>query len=234
MGLKLSALLFLVLVSGTVATVSHELDWLTNPAIRAPGTSGDVAPENWDRLRAEAQRVNPVASVTYLTAPQGPGFAAEVHVQTPEGQRRWAWLHPETGELQGHTSYLNVQRFLLSLHYNLFLPEIGLYLVSGTSLLLVGSLVTGLIVYRRFWQGWLDRPLKGKGSRIWWGDLHKLLGLWSIPFVVVIGLTGVWYLVEAVMFDTGVPVTEVQRMPLSAERVQEIGPAPSCCPWRSW
>ena len=49
-GLNLGLLLFFVCFSGTVATLSHEIDWLLNPAIRA-APAALIAPPAVARLK---------------------------------------------------------------------------------------------------------------------------------------------------------------------------------------
>jgi uncharacterized iron-regulated membrane protein len=36
----------------------------------------------------------------------------------------------------------------------------------------------------------------GKGSRVFYSSLHKLVGAWSIPFMMLISATGIWYFIE--------------------------------------
>jgi len=218
LGIKLSLLLAIVLVSGTAATVSHELDWLLNPAIRvAPERAvapDAMTPRQWARAADAAQRAFPQGTVDWIDAPRMPGFAVEAVVALPDDRRLRVYVDPTNGEVQGHTSYFNVQRFLRSLHYTLFIEQWGIYVVSSLGLLLLGSLASGLIVYRRFWRGFATLPRRAATSRQRWGDLHKLAGLWSIPFTLLIALTAVWYLVEAAMFDIDVGPRETQSWAL--------------------
>ena len=76
--------------------------------------------------------------------------------------------------------------------WNGFTPPI----VSSLSLLLLASMVTGLVTYKRFWRGFFRRP-RGRDARTLNGDLHRLGGLWGLPFTLLIALTGLWYLVES-------------------------------------
>ena len=65
---------------------------------------------------------------------------------------------------------------------------------------MVVSVVTGLIVYRKWWKGFLTLERK-RGARILWGGAHKLLGVWSLWFVALMAITGTWYFVEELLFD---------------------------------
>ncbi len=57
----------------------------------------------------------------------------------------------------------------------------GWYLVSLLGLPMLASLVTGLVVYKRFWKGFFRPRLRiSQGARIFWGDFHRLSGIWSI------------------------------------------------------
>lgn len=219
LGIKLSLLLAIVLVSGTAATVSHELDWLSSPAIRvapADAVARDaMTPRHWAAAAGAAQAAFPDAKLAWINAPVASGFAAEAVVRLPDDRNLRVYVNPTTGAVQGHTTYFNVQRFLRSLHYTLFIEQWGIYMVTSLGLLLIGSLVSGLIVYRRFWRGFAQMPRATATARQWWGDVHKLAALWSIPFVLVISVTAVWYLVEATMFDIDVGPRETQSWKLA-------------------
>lgn len=199
LGIKLAVLMTVICLSGSLATVSHEIDWLLNPAMRvSPG------PEraSWGELHAAVRRDRPDWHVRAVHAPLYPTFAAEAVATTPGGQMRRVYVDPYRARVQGDTSYLNVQRFLRSLHMGLFLPHVGIYAVSFLGFVLLASVLTGLLVYKRFWRGFF-RLRVGKGARVFWGDAHKLVGLWTVPFSAIIAVTGIWYFVEMGMWDTG-------------------------------
>jgi uncharacterized iron-regulated membrane protein len=110
----------------------------------------------------------------------------------------------------------------------------GWYLVSFMALPMLVSLITGLVVYKRFWKGFFKPKLRfNQGARIFWGDFHRLSGIWSIWFIAVISITGMWFLVQAVLFDNQIsistegvpPVIARDVVPLAAdsEAVPRIG-----------
>jgi uncharacterized iron-regulated membrane protein len=73
---------------------------------------------------------------------------------------------------------------------------------------MLASLVTGLVVYKRFWKGFFRPTLRIRhGARIFWGDFHRLSGIWSIWFIAVISITGVWFLIKAILFDNQISIT---------------------------
>lgn len=206
-GLKVSLFLTFILATGTIATLSHEIDWLLHPEMRASAPVGE--PATWGRMldtaQAAAQARSPGARVERISAPYDTFFAAEAIAVDNKGNRFRIHLNPTTGEVQGITGWFNAQRLFRELHRHLMLPsKIGIPIVSILSLPLLASLITAFVVYKKWWRGFLRLPKlrqPGKGKRAgdtrrFTGDLHRFVGLWSLWFIAVIGVSGLWYLVE--------------------------------------
>src|SRR5688500_11398258 len=67
----------------------------------------------------------------------------------------------------------------------------GRWLVGVFGLTLVFSTVSGLMMFRKFNAGsWWPRVRWGRGTRIVTADLHKWVGLWTVAFNVIFGVTG--------------------------------------------
>ena len=197
-GVITGLLLFVICWSGTFAVMSNEFDWLVTPEARVE-SGGPV--QSWGTIADAVQAAYPSAVVGWLSAPLHPASAAQVGVDLPQQSAVWVYVDPATAEIQGARSYLNLQRFFRSFHYNLFLPEVGLYLVSLFGVTMLVSLVAALVFYKRWWRRFFKLP-RGRG-RAFWSETHKLAGLWSVWFLLVIGVTGVWYLFEAGRADFG-------------------------------
>jgi uncharacterized iron-regulated membrane protein len=69
-GLQLSLFLAFILATGTIATLSHELDWLLTPAMRVAPQAG--APASWGALAASAQGAAGDARIEWLYGPSDP------------------------------------------------------------------------------------------------------------------------------------------------------------------
>ncbi len=93
--------------------------------------------------------------------------------------------------------------------------------MSFLGLPLLASLVTGLVVYKRFWKGFFSPTLRFRhGARIFWGDFHRLSGIWSIWFIAVISITGTWFLIQALLFDNHISISSEPIIPaMSREAV---------------
>lgn len=191
--------MFVVCWSGTVAVFSHELDWLADVRLRAVPNQGPMA---WQAVYDGAAAARPGWTIIEVNAPRAPGYSAEALAENADGDWSRVYADPRTGEILGSTSYLNVQRFFRSLHMALFIDvfpiwgiPLGYFVVGLLALVLLASLVTSLLFYRRFWRGFFKLE-RHKGAKVFWSDLHKLTGLWSLWFVALIALTGIWYFVE--------------------------------------
>lgn len=198
-GLKLSLFMSFVLLTGTLAVFSVEMDWLARPALRV--TPQDAPLADWGTMAASARTAVPGGQVSAVYAPPHAWFAAEAIVETGEDSRVRVYLDPYSGAARGTGSWISFQRFFRELHRHLMLPaKYGIPIVSSLAILLLLSLVTGLVSYKKFWRGFLKRPRGGNARRLT-GDLHRLAGLWSLWFVTLIALTGLWYLVESLGGD---------------------------------
>ena len=193
-GFYLAILLCFVLVTGTLAVVSHELDYLTNPAMRAQSTNNPV---NWSQTYRVVSRYIPAGHrIVQLHQPEHNGFAIEALVINTQGQRYRVYVDPVSYDATGTGRWMNWQNSLRRLHRHLMLPlGLGVTLVSSLAVLLLASLLSGWILVPN-WKKVLWQWPRRKNSRLFWADIHKLSGAWSSWLIVVIGLTGLWYLVE--------------------------------------
>lgn len=195
-GLKLSILLSFVFLTGTVAVFSHEIDWALRPALRVdPATvQGPLA---WSAAARNVATLHPRARILLLDAPIDQGFALTATIQKPDDVRAFVYLHPSTGAVQGEGPWVGAQRILRNMHRHLNLPTpIGVPIVSALSILLLISVGTSFVVYKKWWRGFF-KPVRWRDARTAMGDLHRLAGLWSLWFVALIGATGLWYLAES-------------------------------------
>ncbi|WP_439854953.1 PepSY-associated TM helix domain-containing protein [Pseudomonas yamanorum] len=226
----------IVCVTGTLAVVSQEIVWLANPDIRASKPSDDAGPLTYDQVIGAIKRAEPQVIVESLSRPDESHFALSANLSYPDGRSLEVYVNPYTGVIQGISPAFNFQAFTRALHGWWLVPftngySWGWYLVSLLGLPLLASLVTGLVVYKRFWKGFFKPTLRfNHGARIFWGDFHRLSGIWSIWFIAVISITGTWFLIEATLSDNQitlssepiVPAIARDKVPMSAAGV----PAP--------
>ncbi|MCU1733797.1 MULTISPECIES: PepSY-associated TM helix domain-containing protein [unclassified Pseudomonas] len=222
----------IVCVTGTLAVVSKEIMWLAYPEMRADQPSDDATRLSFDQVKDRLGQHHPQAILGTIFKPDGDYFALNVSVTLPDGRSTVAYVNPYTGDLQGYAPTFDFRRFTRALHGWWLVPFTngyawGWYLVSFLGLPMLASLVTGLVVYKRFWKGFFKPVLRfNHGARIFWGDFHRLSGIWSIWFIAVISITGTWFLIQAILADNQIsissysPVTSViahDSVPLSSD-----------------
>lgn len=192
-GLKLSVLLFFILLSGTLAVVAHEIDWLINPDMRVmPAEETVSAGAQLDAALA----AHPGWKVRSLYLPRDPWFATELWFTTEEGRTRRVYVNPYSAEVQGDARWFNAHRFLRESHRHLMMPvNVGVPIVCAFAFFLLISAISSLWVYKKWWKGFFQWP-RPERQRRFWGDLHRLCGVWSLAFIMLIVVTGVWYLIE--------------------------------------
>lgn len=197
-----------VCLTGTIAVLSHELTWLFNENARA------LNPQNLPakpvaELVAAVQQAEPTAAVTSVMVME-PYLVTAVIFTTETLPTAIAYVNPYTGVVQEINPGLNFISFMRSLHGWLLFPwqhsySVGYYLVSAMSLLMLGALITGLVIYKRFWQSFTAPKLRlHQGKKTVLADLHRLAGVWSLWFLLLMSLTGLWYLVQAVLWHNEV------------------------------
>ena len=197
------AFLFFVCLTGSVAVLSHEIMWLANPAMRATA-SGPALPVK--ALVAAAETAVPGGRVTSVSW-GGSHMAVAVRMARPDGVDATAWVDPATAAVQGVSTGTSFQGFFRALHGWLLVYPAGWYAVSLLGVPLLGSLVTGLVVYKRFWRAFFQPRIRfASGARVMWGDLHRVGGVWSIWFLTLMAVTGLWFFVNTLLWNIGVPL----------------------------
>jgi uncharacterized iron-regulated membrane protein len=82
--------------------------------------------------------------------------------------------------------------FLLQLHTDLFLGLPGMLLLGIMGLLFVAAVVSGIVLYAPFMRRQPFGVLRvHRSPRLKWLDHHNLLGIVTVAWVLVVGLTGV-------------------------------------------
>ncbi len=219
-----------VCLTGTVAVLSHEITWLTNPAARA--LNPDALPEkSVAELVENVQRAYPDADVSNVMLFE-PYLVNAVVFSDVDKPFAIAYVNQYSGEIQEVNSGITFIGFMRSLHGWLLFPwqngfSVGYYLVSGLSLLMLGSVISGMVIYKRFWRSFFSPKLRfNQGKRTLVTDLHRLLGVWSIWFIVLMSLTGLWYLAQGIMWHADVdiephtPLVDIADVPMGEARPQ--------------
>lgn len=211
-----------ICLTGTIAVFSHELTWLFNENARA-NNPDNLPAKNVAELVEVVEQAYPTADVSMVLTFE-PYLVNAVMFSDSDKPIALAYINQYSGEIQEINEGMTFINFMRSLHSWLLFPwqngySIGYYLVSAMSFVMLGALVTGLVIYKRFWQSFTQPKVRThQGQRTLLADLHRLGGVWSIWFLMIMSVTGLWYLVQAVIWHADIdleghpPVVAVSDM----------------------
>ena len=192
-GILFGPLLYVICLSGSIAVLSNEIDWLLNPKIKSqPGKI------NWDLVYSKFNESYPNYELTTVRAPRHSGFAAQGYAKSENGKTLRVYSNPVSGEVQTLENFWNTQRFFRSFHRRFFiLPgKVGILFVSLYAIPLIILVILGVRVQGKKIIKLIYNVRKTKNQKKLFSNYHLLLSNWSWIFAVVISLTGIWYGVE--------------------------------------
>jgi len=220
-GLVLGYLLYVICLSGTMAVFGHELAWLGDPEKRVASPAPGTPRISWQALHDSVAAAHPGTHILGLSMdPDDVRRPAWALVAGREGDLRRVPVDPWTGEPGTQKAGLDLHLWLRVFHKQLYVvPGVtgvhGALIVGALALPLLVALITGLITTRRWWQAAVTlRP--GRSARLFWSDLHRFAGVWSMLIGILICLTGLWYLVETAADTVGTGFTEGPALPTPA------------------
>lgn len=199
LGLSLGALFVLLGLTGSALVFYEAVDALLHPQIRvsssapAPGWDSPL----WDQALATVRAQWPARSGAWRFEATGEAGAIPARYQPPgvghHGTRVMVWLSPDGRQVLREAdwgSYL--MTWLYDLHMDLLLQAPGRAAVGWSGLLLLLLLLSGLWAWwpRGSWR----RALHFKRDAVpvrRLRDIHKLVGLAGLPWLLVLVLTGV-------------------------------------------
>jgi len=186
-GVIVGLLLMVMGLTGSLLVFDNEIDSFLSPELL------QVKPQE-ERVSIESmlktvQKTYPKLKLKQIMMPQEP---EEVYTMM-SGDSTSVYVNPYTGSIVGSRQWRQSYKgFLYDLHVSLLTGDIGVIVVATSGLLLVLLSVTGVIL----WPGWKRLNL---GFKIRWlapwrlrnYDFHKVSGILSVVFLVLIACTGV-------------------------------------------
>jgi uncharacterized iron-regulated membrane protein len=190
LGLAFAALIYVVCLSGTLAVFLQELQRWEQPDAPLVGetVSADAVGAAVRATYAQAKSEN-AAHDMFLMGPPVVPQRLYVHYHDHDSGTEGTWLADDEGRLATRHS-APWSEFIGELHMQLHLPRSwGLYIVGLTGVALLSSLISGLLSHPRIFKDAF--ALRWGGSRrLQEADLHNRLGVWGLPFHIVVTLTG--------------------------------------------
>jgi uncharacterized iron-regulated membrane protein len=216
----LAAVIVLVMsgITGAIITFDGAIDRATPPALRRvePRPGGASV----DTLAASAHQAWSREPVRMLVFSETPGDAVEVWYR---GSSMRAYLDPYDGHVLGlrdtHDSLMGI---LVDLHTNLLAGETGRAVLGGFGLAAVLLIVLGTWLWwprRGRWRQAFAIKWEAGAARVWL-DVHKVAGIVTGVFLVVIAATGAALALPSV-------VTEPLLVALTGAGAKQAAPASS-------
>lgn len=190
LGLGFAALIYIVCFTGTVAVFLNEFKrWEQPDAPVAPqGVTADAVAAAFAAAHARSLAEGG-ADAIYIAGPGPISPRFEIHYDDHHAGVEGEWLADGNGSL---ITPLRApwSEFLAELHTALHLPRAwGTFLVGLVGVVLLSSLISGLLSHPRIFKDAF--ALRWGGSRrLQEADLHNRLGVWGLPFHLVVSLTG--------------------------------------------
>lgn len=190
LGIAFAALIYIVCLSGSLTVFLHELGRWEQPD--APVVSEPLGPEAVAAAVDGAYRKALAANAVHDVFVMGPGPALSrvlVTFHDHDSGVEGHWLADASGVplVEQKTPWTE---FITELHIRLHLPHTwGLFLVGLTGVALLSSLISGLLSHPRLFKDAFALRWGG-GGRLEQADLHNRLGVWGLPFHVVVSTTG--------------------------------------------
>lgn len=112
------------------------------------------------------------------------------------------YINQYTGEILSEPKHMEhyITDWLLELHYAFLLHFSGMVIGAIFGLILLFLGISGIILYRKFWRK-LFTLRWGSAKRILFSDVHKMVGIFSSPVLIIIAFTGVYWNVSIVLHE---------------------------------
>jgi uncharacterized iron-regulated membrane protein len=184
LGIAFAAVIYLLCLTGSLSVFERDFDRWEQPA--APIVTS-VSPVAVDRaVTTVLPHIDPDAAL-YVTMP-----SPDMPRLTLTGDRKGedhSWIADAQGRIAADQTAPWTD-FLTTLHTELHLPGTwGRFIVGLAGVALLSSLISGTLAHPRIVRDAFHLRLGGS-RRLQEADLHNRIGVWALPFHVVVSLTG--------------------------------------------
>ena len=221
MGLIAGIGLILIGLTGSVLVFKDELDGAIAPEIVkvTPSAEGRMS---YDALIASARKAVPGHEVLgWDNAPADD--RADLAYVVAHGTNDWKgiFVDPYTGKVQNTPTARSetLTGWLLEMHYSFLADHPGELAAGIFAALLFFLGITGVWMYRGFWKT-LFTLRWGRSARIFFSDLHKMVGISSVAFNLILGFTGAWWNLSHLIGHLWMP-EEAEPAPITRQEYSE-------------
>jgi uncharacterized iron-regulated membrane protein len=189
--------LLMLAITGLPLIFHHEIDHLLGDAPHYREMPADTPRLNLEQLVEAAEAHRPGEVMQYFgwdeEDPNGVMAITAATAGTEPNSSHTFALDARTGEaLEMPSANGGFMMFMLRLHVDMYADLPGKLLLAFMGLLFVVAIVSGTVLYAPFMRK-LDfgTVRAGKSRRTRWLDLHNLIGVVTLTWALVVGVTGV-------------------------------------------
>ena len=192
-GIGVGLYILVISVTGSILVYSGDLyRWATPPPLVIVPAGSPLSDE---QLKEAARRAYPGYQVTRIVRFSSAKAATEVSL-AGDGAEKRRLFNPYTGQdLRDSVPFrIRLVSGLVDLHYNLLAGATGRILNGVGAVLSLALGLTGLVIWWpgiTKWRRSLTLHRRVGWKRFNW-DLHSAVGWWSLGFVLLFGITGVY------------------------------------------
>lgn len=183
LGIAFAAVIYLVCLTGGLSVFAQDFARWEQPDLPRVESVSDAAVAR--AVAALAPRVRDEALYVAFPTADMP----RLRLSTENAREEHNWIANADGRIVGEVANPWTD-FLTTLHIQLHLPRTwGGFVVGLTGVALLSSLISGILSHPRVLRDAFHLRLGG-ALRLQEADLHNRLGVWALPFHVIVSLTG--------------------------------------------
>jgi uncharacterized iron-regulated membrane protein len=188
--------MLLVCVTGLPLIFNHEIQHWLHADLEPKEMPASTPRASLDRVLAAARAAEPGQVVQFMAADAEDDrlwFATLAATPTEEKNLHNIMIDSRTAEVIGKPKFdEGFMHVMFQLHVDLFAGMPGTLFLGAMGLLLIVAIVTGVVLYAPFMRKLAFGTVRREQSaRIKWLDLHNLLGIVTLTWAMVVGVTGV-------------------------------------------
>lgn len=191
-GLVISTILFIIFFAGSMSLFRDDINaWELNPHYVVNEQSETLSLDSVISTVSKAYNINTHGRFI-LSMPSAEQPLANLYFEEKTTVDKHVDQHlilAPNGKMIGHGNGSSWGDFLYELHYDLHIPEVGLYFVGIVSLFFFVALLSGVVIHwRKIISKFFQYRKDGKKDKLL--DAHNLIGVMGLPFHIMYAFSG--------------------------------------------